>query len=57
MMNDKKFEQALNAAGRIVESWPTWKQNSLLVTSMSTTPTPREPVKTPELKNSTQKKE
>lgn len=54
-MNDKKFEQALNAAGKIVESWPRWKQNSLLVTSMSTTPTPRQPVNTPEVKESTQK--
>ncbi len=44
-MTDKKFEEALIAAGKIVESWPTWKQNSLLVTAMATTPAPRQPIK------------
>jgi hypothetical protein len=42
-----KFEQALIAAGRIVESWPSWKQNSLLVTSMATNSAPRKPVESP----------
>lgn len=43
-MTDKNFQQALNAAHRIVESWPAWKQNSLLVTSMATNPAPRQPI-------------
>lgn len=54
MMTDRKFQQALEAADRIVRSWPTWKQNSLIVSSMSTTPTPREPIKTESRRNPVQ---
>lgn len=43
-MNDENFKRALQAAVNIVESWPSWKQTSLLVTTMATTPTPRTPV-------------
>lgn len=43
-MMDKKFQEALQAAGKTVDSWPAWKQNSLLVTTMATTPCPRQPV-------------
>lgn len=43
-MTDKKFQEALLQAGKIVESWPTWKQTSLLVTMMATSPTPRQPI-------------
>jgi hypothetical protein len=46
-MTDKKFENALKAAEIIVESWPMWKQNSLLVTSMATSLAPRQPVDAP----------
>ena len=46
-MTDKNFEQALRTAGKIVESWPALKQNSLLVTTMATTPAPRQPIDQP----------
>ena len=40
---DPDFKKALNRAEEIVSTWPAWKQTSLLVTAMSTTPQPREP--------------
>ncbi len=40
-MTDKKFEEDLQLAARIVKSWPAWKQTSLQVTAMAKTPTPR----------------
>jgi hypothetical protein len=43
-MTDKKFQEALQAARKTVDGWPSWKQNSLLVTTMATTPSPRQPV-------------
>lgn len=43
-MTDKKFQEALQAAKKTVDGWPSWKQNSLLVTTMATTPSPRQPV-------------
>ena len=43
-MTDKKFQEALQAARKTVDGWPAWKQNSLLVTTMATTPSPRQPV-------------
>jgi hypothetical protein len=43
-MTDENFKRALKTAVNIVESWPSWKQNSLLVTTMATTPAPRTPV-------------
>lgn len=53
-MTDKKFQQALQSADRIMQDWPLWKQNSLLVSSMSTTPAPREPIPSVALNASTQ---
>jgi hypothetical protein len=41
---DKKFQEALQTAKKTVDKWPTWKQNSLLVTTMATTPIPRQPI-------------
>ena len=41
---DKSFEDALETASRIVETWPKWKQDSLVVSSMATSPVPREPI-------------
>ncbi len=43
-MTDPNLERALERAREIVEKWPRWKQNSLLVTAMATSPTPREPI-------------
>jgi len=48
-MTDKKFEEALNAASNIVQGWPAWKQNSLLVTAMPVSPSPRQPINQPPL--------
>lgn len=42
-MNDS-LRKALNRAEEIVATWPVWKQTSLLVTAMATTPHPRDPV-------------
>ena len=40
-MTDKKFEEDLQLAAKIVKSWPAWKQTSLQVTAMAKTPGPR----------------
>ena len=40
-MTDKKFEEDLQLAAKIVKSWPAWKQTSLQVTAMAKTPAPR----------------
>jgi len=42
-MTDTRFKDELQLAARIVQSWPAWKQTSLQVTAMATTPAPRPP--------------
>lgn len=42
-MTDQNFARALQQAEKIVETWPSWKQNSLLVTTMAKSPASHQP--------------